>query len=264
MPWSKVKKTVNPLWAAGYRFACSTPKSRHSIHSSWTVVDWNWIWSDNHGDPYRTDRREPGVAGRQIEMNPTDAEGLGIADGDYVWVDANPADRPYVGWENEKDAFKKRSMRCMVRMKYSTSLPQGFTIMKHTGMMSTPLSVKAAESNADGRALVKSTGYQASYRYGSHQSITRAWMMPMHQTDHLFHKSFFAMKFLFGFQGDNHAINSVPKETLIRVTRAEAGGLGGKGVWYGAKKGKKAFSPANVSDAAKSYIDGSLTKVKKA
>jgi len=264
MPWSRVKKTVNPLWAAGFRFACSTPKTRHSAHSSWALVDWNWIWSDNFGDPYRVERREPGVAGRQIEMNPSDAESLDIADGDYVWVDANPADRPYIGWEHEKDAFKKRAARCMVRMKYNTSLPPGFTVLKHTGWMATPKSVRAAETRADGRALVESTGYQASYRYGSHQSITRAWKMPMHQTDNLFHKNAFAMKFLFGFQMDNHAINSAPKETLVRVVKAEPGGLGGKGVWYGAKKGKEAFSPANVSDTAEAYIEGSLTKVKKA
>jgi len=264
MPWSKVKKTVNPLFAAGYRFTCSTPKSRHTVHSSWSTVDWNSIWSSSHGDPDRTDKRSPDVADRDIQMNPTDAKELGIEDGDYVWVDANPADRPYIGWDKEKDAFKKRSMRCMVRMKYNMALPQGFTIMKHTGWMATPRSVKAAETRPDGRALVESTSYMSNYRYGSHQSITRSWMMPMHQTDSLFHKNLAAMKFLFGFQADNHAINTVPKETLVRVVKAEAGGLGGSGVWYGAKKGKDAFSPANVADTAQNYLDGSLTKVEKA
>ena len=33
------------------------------------------------------------------------------------------------------------------------------------------------------------TGYQANFRYGSQQSITREWAMPMHQTDTLFHKA---------------------------------------------------------------------------
>ena len=36
---------------------------------------------------------------------------------------------------------------------------------------------------------------------------------------------------MFGFDVDNHAINTVPKETLIRITKAEDGGIGGKGVW---------------------------------
>ena len=61
MPWSEVKKTVNPLWKQGFQFFCSTPKSRHSTHSSWSTVDWHWIWSDNFGDPYRADKRAPGV-----------------------------------------------------------------------------------------------------------------------------------------------------------------------------------------------------------
>ena len=31
-------------------------------------------------------------------MNPQAAKDLGINEGDYVYVDANPRDRPYVGW----------------------------------------------------------------------------------------------------------------------------------------------------------------------
>ncbi|MEO6810341.1 MAG: molybdopterin-dependent oxidoreductase, partial [Isosphaeraceae bacterium] len=84
MPWSEAKKTVNPLWAQGYRFYVTTPKSRHSTHSSWSTVDWQWIWSDNFGDPYRADKRAPGVADRQIIMNPDAAAELGLTQGDYV------------------------------------------------------------------------------------------------------------------------------------------------------------------------------------
>ncbi|MFQ5670087.1 MAG: molybdopterin-dependent oxidoreductase [Acidobacteriota bacterium] len=260
MPWSQVKRTRNPLHDAGYRFFCSTPKSRHSVHSSWSVVDWNWIWSCNHGDPSRADKRAPGVADRQIQMNPVDASELHLEDGDYCWVDANETDRPYVGWDKEPDAFRKRAARCMVRVKFNSSLPRGFTILKHTGWMASERTVQAAERRADGRALAEATGYQASYRYGSHQSITRAWMMPMHQTDGLFHKKAGAMGFLFGFETDNHAINSVPKETQVRITKAEPGGRGGVGVWYGARTG---FSPSHESDIARRYLDGALTRVKR-
>ena len=70
MPWSEVKKTVNPLWKNGFSFFCSTPKSRHSTHSSWSTVDWQWVWSCNYSDPYRKDKRLPGVGDRQIQMNP--------------------------------------------------------------------------------------------------------------------------------------------------------------------------------------------------
>ncbi len=258
MPWGEVKNTMNPLWEGGYRFFCSTPKSRHTVHSSWSVVDWNWIWSDNHGDPYRNDKRAPGVADRQIQINPDDAIELELADGDYVWVDANSADRPYVGWDKETDEFKKRASRCMVRVKYNAALPPGFTIMKHTGWMATERTVRAAESRPDGRALSEETGYQSSYRYGSHQSITRAWMMPMHQTDSLFHKKVGSMGFVFGFDVDNHAINSVPKETLVRIVKAESGGLGGEGVWT---PGTNAFAPGSESEIGEAYLNGALTTV---
>lgn len=70
LPWDQVKETRNTLWEAGYRFYCMTPKSRHTTHSSWATVDWNWIWSNNFGDPYRIDKRQPGVGDWQVHMNP--------------------------------------------------------------------------------------------------------------------------------------------------------------------------------------------------
>jgi nitrate reductase alpha subunit len=256
-PWSQVKRTKNPLWEQGFRFFCSTPKSRHSVHSSWSVVDWNWLWADNFGDPYRKDKRAPGVADREIQMNPLAAKELGIEDGDYVYVDANPTDRPFVGWQ--KDPTRYKAFRCMVRVKYNPALPKNFTILRHTGWMATERTVKAHESRPDGRALAEETGYQASYRYGSHQSITRAWMMPMHQTDNLFHKQAGAMGFVFGFDTDNHAINTTPKETLVRIVKAEDGGLGGKGIWTPATTG---FSPGNESAEGERYLRGEFIRVK--
>ncbi len=258
MPWSEVKKTVNPLWAQGFRFYCSTPKSRHSTHSSWSTVDWHWIWSDNFGDPYRADKRAPGVADRQIQMNPQAARDLGLNEGDYVWVDANPEDRPYIGWKDDEGSFRHRAFRCMVRVKFNPGLPYNFTILKHTGWIATERSVRAHESRPDGRALATETGYQASYRYGSHQSITRNWMMPMHQTDTLFHKKTGTLGFVFGFEVDNHAINTVPKETLVRIVKAEPGGIGGQGIWLPAQSG---YSPGAQSPQKTLYLTGGYIKV---
>src|SRR5690606_1667286 len=102
------------------------------------------------------------------------------------------------------------------RVKVNPSLPYHMTILKHTGWIATERTVMAAESRPDGMALAD-TGYQASYRTGSHQSITRGWLPPMHQLDTLFHKKTGGMAFVFGADVDNHAINTVPKETLIRV-----------------------------------------------
>lgn len=257
LPWSEVKQTINPLWKQGYRFFCCTPKSRHSTHSSWSTVDWHWIWSDSFGDPHRTDKRAPGVGDRQIQLNPAAAEALGLKEGDYVYVDANELDRPYIGWKDDVGP-RHNAFRCLVRVVVSAGLPYNFTIMKHTGQIASERSVKAHETRSDGRALAADTGYQASYRYGSHQSITRNWMMPMHQTDTLFHKKTGSMGFLFGADIDNHAINTVPKETLVRITKAEDGGIGGIGPWKPAKSG---YGPSGKTPQNLKYLLGELTRV---
>ena len=257
MPWSEVRQTTNPLWGQGYRFFCSTPKSRHSTHSSWSTVDWHWIWSDSFGDPHRTDKRAPGAADRQIQLNPSAAESLGLNEGDYVWVDANELDRPYIGWKDDEGP-RHKAFRCMVRVKINPGLPFNFTVLKHTGWIATERSVKAHETRPDGRALAAETGYQASYRYGSHQSITRNWMMPMHQTDTLFHKKTGVMGFTFGFDVDNHAINTVPKETLVRISKAEDGGLGGKGIWKPATSG---YGPTGATKENERYLTGEFVRI---
>ncbi len=255
LPWDEVKNTVNPLWEQGFRFLCSTPKSRHTTHSSWSTVSWHWLWSTSFGDPYRTDKRSPGTGDRQIQMNPIAASDLGLHEGDYVHVDADPKDRPFVG--AEPDDPRTKAFRCMVRVKYNHSLPYHMTIMKHTGWIATERTVKAHETRKDGRALAADTGYQSNYRYGSHQSITRSWLPPMHQTDSLFHKKTGAMGFVFGFAIDNHGVNTVPKETLVRIVKAEDGGIDGKGQWKPATEGN---TPGTESELMKRYIAGDLTK----
>jgi nitrate reductase alpha subunit len=114
--------------------------------------------------------------------------------------------------------------------------------------------VKAHESRTDGLVLSE-TGYQANLRYGSQQSLTRNWHMPMHQTDSLFHKRKAALQLFFGGEADNHAVNTVAKETLVRITKAEDGGLGGTGVWAPATKG---MSPGAENDFMKRYLNGEV------
>jgi nitrate reductase alpha subunit len=257
MPWSQVKTTSNPLWEQGFQFFFLTPKSRHSTHSSWSVTDWNWIWNSNFSDVYREDKRMPGIGDVQIHMNPDDAKALGIANGDYVWIDANPADRPYVG--AEKDGSFMEVARLMGRANYNPGFPRGVTMVKHAYYMATPRTVRAQKQRPDGRALAADTGYQSSFRHGSHQSVTRGWAPPMHQTDTLLHKKAGGMAFVFGYDEDNHAINTTPKETLVRITKAEDGGPGGKGQW---KPGTSGMSPSNESDFMKRYLAGSIVTVK--
>jgi nitrate reductase alpha subunit len=63
------------------------------------------------------------------------------------------------------------------------------------------------------------------------------------------------MGFIFGGEADNHALNTVPKETLVRITKAEDGGLGGKGIWKPATSG---FTPDNEKEFMKRYLTGDL------
>jgi nitrate reductase / nitrite oxidoreductase, alpha subunit len=257
MPWPQVKTTKNFLWEKGFQFYCLTPKTRHRVHSGWSNVDWHMLYDSNFGDPYRLDKRAPCVGEHQLHINPQAARDLGINDGDYVYLDANPADRPYIGAKPDDPFY--RVARCMLRVKYNHAYPYNIVMMKHAPFIATEKSVKAHETRPDGRALSANTGYQANLRYGSQQSVTRNWHMPMHQTDSLFHKAKATMGFIFGGEADNHAVNTVPKETLVRVTKAEDGGLGATGVWAPATTG---YTPDNESESMKRYLAGDLTKVK--
>jgi len=259
MSWAEVKQTKNPLWDEGFHFYCLTPKTRHSVHSQWNTVDWHQIWASNFGDPYRTDKRLPGTGEHQLHINPEAAKALDIEDGDYVYVDANPADRPYYGW-TEDDPFYKVA-RLKLRARYNPAYPYNVIMMKHSPHMATERSVLAHETRPDGRALSEGTGYQSNMRYGSQQSLTRDWQMPMHQTDTLFHKKKVALAFMFGGEADNHALNTVPKETLVKVTKAEPGGLESEGLWTPATTGR---TPKNESETMDKYLAGGLVQVDEA
>ncbi len=255
LTWAEVKSTKNPLWSQGFHFYALTPKTRHRVHSQWSVDDIHMLWDSNFADPYRKDKRMVGLGEHQLHINPKAAEDLGIADGDYVYVDADPADRPYPGWSVD-DPFYKVA-RLMLRARFNPSYPYQVIMIKHSPYMATERSVLAHETRPDGRALSADTGYQANLRYGSHQSITRDWSTPMHQTDTLFHKKKVAMSFMFGGEADNHAVNTVPKETLVRITKAEDGGLEGKGLWIPGTLGN---SPANENSFMNRYLRGDLSR----
>ena len=62
-----------------------------------------------------------------------------------------------------------------------------------------------------------------------------------------------------GFDVDNHAINTVPKETLIRITKAEDGGLGGEGLW---KPEATKRRPGTEDHKMRAYLAGEMTTVR--
>ncbi len=55
-------------------------------------------------------------------MNPAAAEALGLKEGDYVYVDANELDRPYIGWKDDTGP-RHKAFRCMVRVKVNPGCP---------------------------------------------------------------------------------------------------------------------------------------------
>ena len=80
------------------------------------------------GDVYRHDKRCPFVAEGYVDINPEDAKALGVEDGDYVWIDSDPSDRPFRGWQkNAKDDYKFARLIC--RARYYPGTPRGVTRM---------------------------------------------------------------------------------------------------------------------------------------
>jgi nitrate reductase alpha subunit len=140
----------------------------------------------------------------------------------------------------------------MLRLTYNPAYPYHVVMMKHGSFIATEKTVKAQQTRPDGLSLTEE-GYISNFRFGSQQSITRNWHMPMHQTDTLFHKAKAGMNFIFGCDADNHAVNIVPKECLVRITKAEDGGMGGRGAW---KPGTDGSSPDAENERTKKYFSG--------
>ncbi|HLF06563.1 MAG TPA: molybdopterin-dependent oxidoreductase, partial [Thermoplasmata archaeon] len=114
--WSDLKLTKHPLDAQGFKFILYTPKYRHACHSMAASQDISIVLFGPFGDFYRRDKRTPYVGEGYVDMNPEDAKELGIDDGDYVWVDGDPSDRPFRGWQSKPDDYKV--MRWLVRARY--------------------------------------------------------------------------------------------------------------------------------------------------
>jgi len=228
-------KTNHPLRQYGYQFIFHTPKYRHGAHTTPTDVDIIAVWFGPFGDMNRTDRRMPMVGEMYVDMHPLDAKSLGIEEGDYVWIDADPQDRPFHGWEKNPEWY--RVARLMCRARYYPGTPRGVTRMWHNAHGATWGTVAGAATHPTGLAESPNSKYKAMFRFGSHQSCTRGFIKPTHMTDSLNVKSQFTQLMTQGFVPDVHAPTGAPRESFVRITRAEPGGIGGKGLWRPAKLG---------------------------
>ncbi len=246
--------THHPLIEKGFSHIYLTPKYRHGVHTTPADTDMLAAWFGPFGDLYRTDRRMPWVGEGYVDINPLDAKAIGIEDGDYVWMDADPADRPYRGWKEGTEEYKVA--RCLLRARYYPGTPPGIARTFHNMYVSTFGSVKGHEENEDGLARSPDTGYQSMYRYGAHQSATRAWLRPVLMSDEIVRKNFFGQQLGTGYEVDVYTVNGAPKESFVKFTRAEAASPDG-GLWRPARLGQR---PGYESEARKTYMAGGFVR----
>ena len=251
LTWAEAKRTQHPLAKQGYKFVFHTPKYRHGSHTTPIDTDMNAMLFGPFGDIYRRDKRSPFVTEGYVDINPNDAKELGVQDGDYVWIDPDPEDRPFRGWQ--KNAKDMEFARLICRARYYPGTPRGVTRMWFNMYGATPGSVEGAKSRADGLAKNPRTKFQAMFRSGSHQSATRGWLKPTWMTDSLVRKEMFGQGIGKGFLPDVHCPTGAPREAFVKISRAEPGGIGQQGVWRPVALG---IRPHNESDAMKRYLAG--------
>jgi nitrate reductase alpha subunit len=99
------------------------------------------------------------------------------------------------------------------------------------------------------------TNYQAMFRSGSHQSATRGWLKPTWMTDSLVRKELFGQAIGKGFLPDVHCPTGAPREAIVKITKAEPGGINAQGLWRPAALG---IRPEYESEIMKQYLAGTF------
>lgn len=254
-------KTKHPLHDKGWKHIFHTPKYRHGAHTTPTDTDMMAVLFGPFGDLYRRDKRSPGPGEMYVDINPADAKKMGIEDGNYIWIDGDPNDLPFRGWDDPQRKEEYKVARLMARARYYPGTPAGVTRMWYNGYQSTPGTVKAQQHRPDGAAKNEETNYQSAFRFGGHQSLTRSWLKPTHQTHGLVTRKTWTNEVTQGFNVDVHCVTGAPREAMAKFTKAEDGGLNGKGKWRPVELGLR---PSNESEALKQYLKGGFVRIKKA
>jgi len=258
LTWQEARQTKHPRAAEGFKFIFHTPKYRHGAHTTPVDVDMIAVLFGPFGDLHRHDKRMPFVTEGYVDINPLDARELGVDDGDYVWLDPDPEDRPFRGWQKNKRDMDFARLIC--RARYYPGTPRGVTRMWFNMYTATPGSVQGSRTRKDGLAKNPRTNYQAMFRSGSHQSATRGWLKPTWMTDSLVRKTMFGQGIGKGFMPDIHCPTGAPREAIVKITKAEAGGIGAQGLWRPAAKG---FRPRYESAAMRRYLAGEFLSGRK-
>ena len=85
------------------------------------------------------------------------------------------------------------------------------------------------------------------------RSGTRGWLRPTLMTDSLVRKSFAGQTLGKGFLPEVHGPTGAPRESFVKITKMEDGGLGGEGLWRPAALGLR---PRYESDVFRRYLEG--------
>jgi nitrate reductase alpha subunit len=246
----ELERSQHPLIAKGFWHVYHTPKYRHGAHTTPVDTDFTGVLFGPFGDVYRHDPRMASITEGYMDINPQDALWLGLADGDYAYVDADPSDRPFRGFVDGTEAYKVA--RLILRVRYYPGTPPGIARTWHNMYGATFGSVRGHESRADGLAKNEETHYQSMYRYGSHQSATRAWLKPTLMTETLVHKDMFGQELNRGFLPDIHCPVGAPREAFVKITKAESAR------WRPAELGLR---PTRVKPSMQMYLDGGFVRV---
>ncbi|MEW6581570.1 MAG: molybdopterin-dependent oxidoreductase [Actinomycetota bacterium] len=253
LTWDQLRAAKHPLNEkdSAYRFVFQTPKYRWGAHSTAVDMDWISMLFGPFGDVYRRDPRTPWTGEAYAELNPSDAKEAGVRDGDYIWLDADPEDRPYRGWKEDDDFYDVA--RVMMRARIYPGMPPGVIRCWFNMYAATPGTVKAQRDTPGAPARNPATGYVSLFRHGSHQSGTRAYLRPTQQTDTMVRKNYFGHVIGVGFEADVHSVSGAPKEGFIKIEKAEEGGPGGEGLWRPMTLGLRPGAP---SEALTRYMSG--------
>lgn len=249
--WAEQRESPHPLRLEGFTYVFHTPKYRHGVHTMPVDVDMVAILFGPFGDIYRHDRRMPSTTEGYVDINPEDARSLGVEDGDYVWIDSDPSDRPFIGWQGNAEDYRFSRLMCRARCYPGT--PRGITRMWFNMYGASPGTVEGQQTHPQGLAVNPRSGYRAAFRSGSHQSATRGWLKPTMMTDSLVRKSLGGQEIGQGFLPDVHCPVGAPREAIVKITKAEPGGIGGQGRWRPAELGLR---PASESEALQRYLRG--------
>ncbi len=251
--WAETKSAPHPLIKDGYKFIFHTPKYRHGSHTTPIDTDMIAVLFGPFGDLHRRDKRSPFVTEGYVDIHPDDARELGVEDGDYVWIDPDPEDRPFRGWQKNKRDYEFARLLC--RARYYPGTPRGVTRMWFNMYAATPGSQEGQRTRPDGLAKNPRTKYQSMFRSGSHQSATRGWLKPTLMTDSLVRKGLFGQGIGKGFLPDVHCPTGAPREAIVKITRAEPGGIEGQPLWRPAALG---IRPRYESQEMKTYLAGAF------